>query len=56
MNSREIEQLEKKSLYTVKLCNEIKETVMSSKFNDLCKFVKREIKQNRLVIIVIKDY
>ncbi len=54
MNIKEIEQLEKKSLYTIRLNNEIKESVISSKFNELSMFVKREIKKNELVIIIVK--
>jgi hypothetical protein len=54
MNNKEIEQLEKKSLHTVKLCNEMKDTVISSKLSDLDKCVKKELKQNEILIIVIK--
>lgn len=53
MNSKEIGQLEKKSLYTVKLCNEMKELVISSKLNELNKFVKKVIKKNEILIFIV---
>ncbi len=54
MNSKEIEHLKRNSIYTVKLCNEMKESVISSKLNDLSKNIKKEIKQNELVVVVMK--
>ena len=54
MNSREIEQLEKKSILSLILSNDLKESVIQNYMNDLSKTVKNYVKKTELVILIIK--
>ncbi|MDH6240568.1 hypothetical protein M2125_000358 [Polynucleobacter sphagniphilus] len=54
MNSRELELLEKKSLYCLRVCDDLKESVVQSYLNDLNKFVKFNTKK-KLLLVVLED-
>jgi len=54
MNSREIEQLEKKSIYTIQINNELKDQVINDYLNELNKVIKRETKKKELKVLVVK--
>jgi hypothetical protein len=55
MNTRELEQLEKKSLYSIRLSSDYKDQVIQSHLNELFKVVKKEVKRKNLVILVVED-
>jgi len=53
MNKRELEQLEKKSIYTIRVSDEQKDQVINGYLNELNKVIKRETKKKELIVIVI---
>ena len=53
MNKRELEQLEKKSIYTIRINGDLKDQVINGYLNELNKVIKRETKKKELVVIVI---
>jgi len=55
MNTRELEHIEKKSLYSIRLSSDYKDQVIQSHLNELNKVVKREVKRKNLVVLVIVD-
>jgi len=54
MNQKELVRLEKDSIYTMRVNPDIKEQVVSGYLNELCRVVKKEVKRDRLVVMVIK--
>lgn len=55
MNLREIEQLEKKSIYSLRVSNELKESVIQSNLNNLNRVIKSNTKKKKVVIVVLED-
>ena len=55
MNKRELEQLEKKSIYTIRVSSELKDQVINGYLNELNKVVKKEVKRKELVVLVIEQ-
>lgn len=55
MNSRDIEQIEKKSIYSIRVNDELKESVIQSYLNDLNRVVKSNTKKKKVVIVVLED-
>jgi hypothetical protein len=55
MTPRELERLEKDSIYTIRLTNDLKEQVINSHLNEITKVVKKEIKSKELIILVVKN-
>ena len=55
MNNREIEQLEKKSIYSLKINNNLKNIVIQSCLNDLNRVIKSNTKKKKVVIFVLED-
>ena len=56
MTPRELELLEKKSIYTFRINDGLKESTVNNYLDDLSKKVKKEVKRNELVVIVMKMY
>ena len=54
MNSREIEQLEKKSIYTIRINDDLKDQVINGYLNELNKIVKTNVKKKELVVMVME--
>jgi hypothetical protein len=54
MNQKELERLEKDSIYTLRINNDLKDQVINGYLNELNKVVKREVKRNELVVMVVK--
>ena len=54
MNQKELVRLEKDSIYTMRVSPDIKEQVVSGYLNELCRVVKKEVKRDELVVMVIK--
>lgn len=55
MNSRELELLEKKSLYCLRVCDDLKESVVQSYLNDLSRVVKSHSKKRKILVVVLED-
>jgi hypothetical protein len=55
MNSRELELLEKKSLYCLRVCDDLKESVVQSYLNDLSRVVKSHSKKRKVLVVVLED-
>ena len=54
MTPRELEQLEKKSIYTVRINDDLKDQVINGYLNKLNKLVKTNVKKKDLVVLVIE--
>ena len=54
MNQRELERLEKDSIYTMKVSSDLKELVINGYLNELNKVIKTNVKRKVLVILVIE--
>jgi hypothetical protein len=55
MNSREIEQLEKKSIYSIRVSNEQKNQVTKNYLIELNQQVVKNLKNKKLMIVVVED-
>jgi len=55
MNQREIERLDKDSIYTLRINNDLKDQVINGYLNELNKAVKKEVKRKELVVLVIEQ-
>jgi hypothetical protein len=53
MTPREIEQLEKKSIYTIRLNDDLKGQVINGYLNELCRVVRKEVRKSEVVVMVI---
>ncbi len=54
MTDKELEKLEKNSLYTMKVSPDIKEQVVLGYLNELCRVVKKEVRKSEVIVTVIK--
>jgi hypothetical protein len=52
MTPRELELVEKDSIYMMRVNPNIKEQVVSGYLNELCKVVKKEVRKKELVVFV----
>jgi hypothetical protein len=55
MNQRELERLEKDSVYTMKVSSDLKDQVINGYLNELNKVIKTNVKKKELVVIVFDD-
>jgi hypothetical protein len=55
MTPRELEQLEKKSIFTLKMNDDLKDQVINGYLNELNKVIKTNVKKKDLVILVIEN-
>ena len=53
MNQREIELFEKKSIYSLRVNNELKDSVINNYLNELNSVIKKETKRKELLVLVI---
>ena len=53
MNQRELERLEKKSIYTLRINSDLKDSVIQSQLNEFSKVVKKEVRRKNLVVFII---
>ena len=53
MTPRELERLEKDSIYTIRINDDLKDQVINGYLNELNKVIKRETKKKELMVIVI---
>jgi len=55
MNLRELELLEKKSLYSLRITNELKESVIQSNLNEFNRVVKTQSKKRKILVVILED-
>jgi hypothetical protein len=55
MNQRELERLEKDSVYTMKVSSDLKDQVINGYLNELNKVIKTNVKKKSLVIMVVEQ-
>ena len=55
MNQRELERLEKKSIYTLRINDDLKDQVINSYLNKLNKVVKTNVKKKELIVLVVEN-
>jgi hypothetical protein len=55
MTPKELEQLEKKSIYTLRINDDLKDQVINGYLNELNKVVKTNIKRKELSVFVIES-
>jgi len=53
MNQRELERLEKQSIYTLRINSDLKDSVIQSHLNEFSKVVKKEVRRKNLVVFII---
>ena len=53
MNEKQIQQLEKDSIYTMRISPDIKDQVVSGYLNELSRVVKREVRKSEVIVLVI---
>jgi len=54
MNQREIERLEKESIYTMRVNSDLKDQVINGHLNELNKVVKKLSKNKRYIVFVVE--
>ena len=55
MTPRELEVLEKKSIYTLRINDDLKDQVINGYLNELNKVIKTNVKKKDLIILVIEN-
>ena len=55
MNQRELERLEKDSIYTMRVNSDLKDQVINGYLNELNKVVKTNVKKKSLIIVVLEE-
>ena len=53
MNEKQLQQLEKDSIYIMKVSPDLKDQVVSGYLNELCRVVKKEVKKREVVVMVM---
>jgi hypothetical protein len=54
MTPRELERLEKDSIYTIRINDDLKDQVINGYLNELNKVVKTNVKKKELVVLVME--
>lgn len=54
MNEQQIKNLERSAIFTLRIHDGLKESVVNDYLEDLSKRVKKEVKRNELAVIVVK--
>ena len=54
MTEKELAQLEKKAVFTMRADPTIKDQVVNANLNQLNQYVKKEVKRNNLILLAIK--
>ena len=55
MTPRELERLEKDSIYTARINNDLKDAVINGHLNELNKVIKREVKKRDLRVFLLQE-
>jgi len=54
MNEQQIKNLERSAIFTLRIYDGLKESVVNDYLEDLSKRVKKEVKRNELAVIVVR--
>jgi len=54
MNEQQIKNIERSAIYTLRIHDGLKESVVNDYLEDLSKKVKKEVKRSELAVIVVK--
>jgi hypothetical protein len=54
MTEKELAQLEKKAVFTMRADPTIKDQVVNANLNQLTQLVKREVKRNKILVLIAK--
>ena len=54
MNEQQIKNLERNAIFTLRIHDGLKESVVNDYLEDLSKKVKKEVKRSELAVIVVK--
>ena len=54
MNEQQIKNLERSAIFTLRIHDGLKDSVVNEYFEDLSKKVKKEVKRSELAVIVMK--
>jgi hypothetical protein len=55
MNTREVEQLKKKSIFSIEFNSKLKDSLIQININDLSRFLKQTTKRKQLLVIVLEN-
>jgi hypothetical protein len=55
MNQRELERLEKDSIYTMRVSSDLKDQVINGYLSELNKVIKTNVRKRRVVILILED-
>jgi len=55
MTPRELERLEKDSIFTMRVSSDLKDQVINGYLNELNRLVKKEVRQKSLLVLIIED-
>lgn len=55
MTSRELEQLEKKTIYTIRINDDLKDQVINGYLNELNKMVKTNVKKKKKLVVLVME-
>lgn len=55
MNQKDIERLEKDSIFTMRVNNDLKDQVIISYINEMSKAIKTNVKKKGLVVLVLES-
>ena len=53
MNEKQLQQLEKDSIYMMRVNPDMKDQIVSGYLNELCRVVKKEVKRGEVTVVVI---
>jgi hypothetical protein len=54
MNEQQIKNLERNAIFTLRIHDGLKESVMNDYLEDLSKKVKKEVKRSELAVVIVK--
>jgi hypothetical protein len=54
MTDKEIEKMEKSSIFSLTISSDLKDQIVSTRINELNRVIKKELKRRDLVIIVME--
>ena len=55
MTPRELERLEKDSIFTMRVSSDLKDQVINGYLNELNRLVKKEVRQKSVLVLIIED-
>jgi hypothetical protein len=53
MNEKQLQQLEKDSIYMMRVNPDMKDQIVSGYLNELCRVVKKEVRKREVIVMVM---